>query len=117
MPYRKPTPDPDWFDFVREGDVLRAPSGDLRVVRRVSWHRGAKASRKLWGVVFVIRRCSWTKRCDTVMTATDLKTRGFTHTGARVKLNKTIDALVRESIDARMRLDAPLSCCDAKGLP
>lgn len=107
-------PDPEWFAFVQAGDVLRAPSGLLRIVRRVSRHRG-----RPW-VYFAIRHPSWTKRAYTVFTPSDLKTMGYQYVGARVKLQGEMDRRLAAAIDEKTHLsrgDYSLTCYDVAGVP
>lgn len=101
--------DPEWFDHLRAGDVLRARSGLLRVVRSVSRRGG-----KLGSVTFVIRHCSWTKRPYTVYTFSDLKVFRYSYVGARVGLNGELDRKIDEAI--RHRDNRSLSCCAVRGI-
>lgn len=86
------TPDPDWFAFLRVGDVLqRGVKGSYRVVRDVS-----RRGQALTYVTFAIRRRSWTGRPDTTYTANDLKTFGYRYVGARVRLASELDERFRD---------------------
>jgi hypothetical protein len=102
--------DPVWFDHLRPGDVLRSRGGTLRVVRTVS----RKEDGKLWGVSFVIRHCSWTKRPYTVLTFNDLKTFRYTYVGARVRLDRELDRRIADAI--RHKEDRTLTCCAVRGI-
>lgn len=88
-------PDPDWFAFVRPGDVL-LHRGSYRVVREVSRWGG-----RLRFVAFAIKRRSWTDRCYTLYSANDLKTHGTRYVGARVKLDTEMDRKIHQSITGR----------------
>ena len=97
----------NWISQIRKGDVLRAPSGLLRVVRAVN-HENQKTS-----VHFSIKHCSWTRRCYTVYFGADLKTMGYRPTGKRMRLRREIDAV----IEADFGVTRPkLTCCDVEGI-
>ena len=106
MSYHRQTPDPDWFAFVREGDVLLL-GGSYRVVRKVSrWtrlRRGVvqEGTGPLRFVTFAIRRRSWTNRAYTVYTASDLKVFGAKYVGARVPLAGEMDQRLAHCIRAK----------------
>jgi hypothetical protein len=102
-------PEPDWFAFLRVGDVLRSPSGALRVVRLVSRREG-----RLTAVCFAIRRCSWTRRPLTVYNRYDLK-RGWSHVGARVRLDSELDRKIARS-HTLIPPEYEIRCCDVVGL-
>lgn len=114
-----PNPQPEWMATLRAGEVL-TNGRSYRVVRNVSrWRctpRGGRVDGEgpLRCVTFAIRRCSWTKRCYTVYTASDLKTLRFRPAGARVKLNRPWDEAIAQEIENKHgpRL---LSCCDVRG--
>lgn len=102
---------PDWVKRIRVGDVLRARSGLLRVVREVH-HEGTKTV-----VTFAIKRCSWTGRCYTVYFHNDLKSMGFRPTGKRMRLSREIDRAIREEIvEHYIPEKIKLHCCDVKGI-
>jgi hypothetical protein len=102
--------DPAWFEHLRAGDVLRSRGGTLRVVRTVT----RKKDGRLWGVSFVIMRCSWTKRPYTIYTFTDLKVFRFTYVGARVRLDSELDRKILRAI--RNNGERSLSCCAVRGV-
>ena len=104
----------DWRAKIRVGDVLEAPSGDLRVVREVT--RWKRRGRTTTIVTFAIRRCSWTRRCYTVVNQSDLATRGFRPTGKRVRLSKPIDRAISRAID-EPRPDRSIGCRAVQGVP
>lgn len=102
--------EPRWFRRVQVGSVIAERSGRWRVVRAV--HRGP--SGKLWGVSLVIRRCSWTHRCYTVLTHTDLKYRGFRLIRVPPRTLRTeLDRKIQACLGAR---DKALTCCDVEGV-
>lgn len=94
-PLRKP--DPEWFKDVTIGSVLREPNGGpFRIVRYVTRRR---CDGRLMFVGFAIRRSSWTGRCYTMYTASDIKSRGFTMVPhVRVKLDKLIDVRIAQAM-------------------
>lgn len=106
---------PAWIHRIQLGDVLRAGSGLLRVVRAVTHspidYGGNPHIRTM--VTFSIRHCSWTRRCYTCYTGNDLVQMGYRPTRARVKLRKSIDRAIRADFGA----DNPkLTCCDVEGV-
>lgn len=106
-------PQPEWMRTAKVGDVLRSPSGLLRVVRKVTRHYHDPS--RLACLTFAIKHCSWTKRPYTVIGATELRTLGYTKVGANYKLNSKIDAKLFLNInnpDVRT-----MHCCDARDLP
>ena len=126
-----------WIKRIRKGDILRAPSGLLRVVRDVS-HSGPSAGKT--SVIFTIAHCSWTGRCYTVLTGNDLRTFGYRPTQARYSFRKAIDRKITNEIsggdkirivvaasggritkyiDVHRPLDRDkiqLDCCDVRGI-
>lgn len=96
--------------------MVKFPSGMLRVVRSVSWG-GPKNNRGSFS--FSIQRCSWTGRCYTTYTSTDLRTMGCTLTRATVRLNKKIDKQIKVALtDGAWSPVKPytLKCCDVIGV-
>lgn len=69
--------DPKWPDIL-EGEILRAPSGKLRVARRVS-----SGNMRVY-VYFTIAHPSWTNRCYTLYTTNELFYLGYVRTGKYV---------------------------------
>lgn len=106
MSYHRQKPDPDWFAFVRKGDVLLI-GGSYRVVREVSrWERVRRGVVRegvgpLRFVTFAIRRRSWTNRAYTVYTATDLKVFGAQYVGVRIPLTGEMDQRIAHCIHAK----------------
>lgn len=103
-----------WIKTLQVGDVLRAPSGVLRIVRSVQ-HSGPSLGKT--SVCFLIRHCSWTGRCYTVLTGCDLATIGYVKTGARAKLNHGFDRAVEHDMGGIHWRDAKLTCCAVRGIP
>jgi len=111
-------PNHSWIARIRKGDVLRAGSGLLRVVRHVShstvkWNGPAHTRTNVY---FSIKHCSWTHRCYTVYTGNDLVQMGYRPTRARVKLRKKIDRIIEHDITNRDRFDQKLTCCDVESV-
>lgn len=101
--------DRGWITRLKVGDVVRSGSGMLRVVRAVCHSKSAYATRS--SVTFSIKACSWTHRCYTVLTCSDLLTLGYRPTRAKVSLRKKID----RAIQADFGVPRPrLSCCDVR---
>lgn len=105
-------PQPDWMRELKVGDVLETRNGkSQRTVRAIAFY----ACGALKDVTFTIRHCSWTHRCETVLTYTDLISRGFTPTGHRRKLNTAFDRkIARCIVDID---DRSLDCCDVRSSP
>lgn len=111
-------PERDWTNKLEVGDVLRTPTGDLRVVRLASHHIITSGGRRPhWrsSVCLTIKHCSWTTRCYTVLNSADLKTRGFRPTGKRVRLQSRLDAEIRRNFGVDKK-DITLHCCDVEGI-
>lgn len=94
---------PEWMAALRVGDVLVFPGDVYRVVREVSrWERVGRNTVRGQGpvrfVTFAIRRRSWTNRCYTLLTPTDLLLRGARPVGARIKLTGELDAKISAAI-------------------
>ena len=104
----------------RQGDVLRWPSGALRVVRVFHDHGAFRDRYKRkplrWKFCFfAIRRCSWTQRPYTVLNLGELQGLGVVNTGINVKFKTTFDKqLAAEMVDKDVRT---IKCCAVKGLP
>lgn len=107
-----------WYRYLQVGDVLRAPSGDLRVVRGVSHFAPKRCSlHGATAVTLVIRRCSWTKKPITVLFGADLNSRGYVPVSVRPRrLNAPLDKAIAEWLQ-RPEETSPLRCCDVRGLP
>ncbi len=98
-----------WIGRIKRGDIL-AEGSSLRVVREVRHGENGRVS-----VTFTIKHCSWTTRCYTVLTHSDLKTRGFRPTGKRVRLTGKLDAEIERNFGVHIR-ETTLHCCDVEGI-
>ena len=108
---------PNWWKNVQVGDVLKAPSGALRVVREVSG-KVEWGPRKCW-VVFVIMHCSWTGRCHTTYNLAELMCLGYRPTYAALPLRTKLDRMIAEEIRVSQeepRTTRMLTCCDVLGI-
>jgi hypothetical protein len=106
----------DGVNIPKVGDVLRAPSGKLRIVRAVHYsgnNRSYVNERRVW-VYFVIAHCSWTHRCYTLYSLAELKELGYHHTGKRVQLwrDKFQEKIIRVCDEGTTEL----TCCDVEGI-
>lgn len=106
----------DWRDKIKEGDVLRSRGGDLRVVREATYWK-KNGQEYLHCVTFAIRRCSWTTRCTTTYSRTDLKTMGYTTTKAKYTFKSRMDKAIARDLLYRNRFNQKLNCCDVEGVP
>ena len=106
-----------WTVRLKVGDVVRARSGTLRVVRSVI--HSYKYGFVRVSVTFAIQRCSWTGRCYTTYTGNDLVQMGFRPTRAKWHLRTAIDRAIDEEIQKKKRRDHSigLTCCDVEGIP
>lgn len=105
-------PQPRWMRTVQAGDVIRRPNGPFRVVREVSRYPDGRL-RSVW---LVIRRCSWTHRCYTILGYTDLRILGYRR--VRVKrraLRRCIDKKIQAALHER-GWENSLRCCDVEGV-
>lgn len=99
----------DWRDTIRMGDVLRiGEDGAFRVVRYCNY----KQNNILTSVSFIIRHCSWTGRCYTYLTRSDLKT--YSKAGFRVRLDQEFDAKMAAEMTNHDQYT--FSCCDVRGI-
>mgnify|MGYP001614383358 CR=1 FL=1 len=109
-PIRRQLP---WMKDLRAGDVLwNARCTDVRVVRQVSRF----SNDDLRCVTLVIRRCSWTTRCYTVLNYTDLIYRGFHPAPLRAKFVRLVDHHIEKNIRNAAECQT-LTCCDVAGVP
>ena len=109
---------PNWWREVQVGDVLKAPSGRLRVVRAVS---GSLTNPNKRWVQFIIQHCSWTHACVTTYNMGELMRLGYRWTGAALPLRTKFDKEIAQEIARRMaseyrREDKKFDCCDVKGM-
>lgn len=102
-----------WIKKIKVGDVLLAPSGALRIVRRVS-HLGKSIPRTI--VYFTIQRCSWTGRCYTVINGNDLRQMRYQPTTATFPLNTKFDRLIAADFSKRDAKECRFHCCDVRGV-
>ena len=99
-----------WIRKIRKGDILRAPSGLLRIVREVAH------SDKGTYLSFVIKRCSWTQRCYTTYVGVDLVRLGYSPTGKHASLTGRIDRKIERELGDVSPIDIVLHCCDVRGI-
>jgi len=97
--------------YVKPGDVLQTPSGDLRIVRKVTRF----ADGDLHSANFAIRRCSWTGRAYTVKGFTDLM--GWHFVLARELPEDRISKKLARDLRYSKRFDQKLTCCSVRGVP
>lgn len=103
-------PDPEWFAIVRPGDVLRAPSGALRVVRSVR----RRENGRLRAIQFVKRRCSRYPSPTTIYFDTDFRQQRWEYVGARVKLDQPFDHDI--ALHCEHHSNGVLRQCDVVGI-
>ena len=102
----------NWTHYVRAGDILKAPNGLLRVVRKCSYSK--RHPRAM--VCFTIRHCSWTGRCYTSYDTGELKRMGYRPVKARYRLRSQLDWEIAENLKYKNRFDQTLHCCDVRGI-
>lgn len=108
-------PQPEWFDRVVPGSVVRQVDGPFRIIREVV--RRSRDSRLMY-VSMVIRRRSWTNRAYTTMTANDLRCRGFKLVeGVRVKPKTILDVKIDQAIRQRDSEPFIITASDVIGIP
>jgi hypothetical protein len=107
-------PQPRWMRTVQVGDTIQAPYGAPRIVREVTRRQNGR----LRSVTVVIRHCSWTHRCYTILNDTDLRILGYRKLQLKRKaLTSEFDEKVHASIHQPAKAPYILDCCDVKGLP
>ncbi len=100
---------PTWVDTADVGTVLISPSGDFRVIRKVT--RGSHRRYPIFS--FAIRHCSWTRRPYTVYTWGELVRMGYIAAGASVELKTPKDRILAKEI--AHKLPRRLYCWDVVG--
>jgi hypothetical protein len=103
----------DWTAKIKAGDVLKSPSGVLRVVRVVKHFEHPNRPPKC-AVTFTILNCSWTGRGTTTYFSNDLRAFGYRPTKARVRLNTKIDRMIKS--DRENSPQKTLTCCMVRGI-
>lgn len=109
-----------WIDKIQPGDVL-LERGDVdkpRVVRAVCrFKKGDRYGRDglVRSVTFTTKRCSWVKRCYTILGRADLKTRKFAPSGARKQAMTTLDKMIALDI-TKWSHEKRLDCCNVRGI-
>ena len=66
-------PQPAWMAALAVGSVIHRPRGSWRVVREVSRYQNGD----LRAVALAIKRCSWARRCYTILNANDMIQLGY----------------------------------------
>lgn len=99
-----------WMAYVKAGDVLQTPSGDLRIVRKIYRFEDGD----LRSADFAIRRCSWTGRAYTAKNFTDLM--GWYFVLARELPDDKISKKLAHDLRYSKRFDQKLTCCDVRGI-
>lgn len=97
---------PDWRDKLKVGDIVLSPNGTERIVRKVKYFNNL-----LGWVSFVILHCSWTGRCYTCYSRSDLKR--YSPTKHSIALITPLDKEIAEAIQADK---VTVTCCDVEGL-
>jgi len=113
----------EWARTIERGDVVRSPSGLLRVVRGVHRtgtrrrQRGTVYSRGVY-ITFVIRHCSWTHRPYTHLNVGEMVQIGYRPTEAKYTFGP-VDAILDSEVsraDEEKRKPV-FSCCDVDAMP
>ena len=107
-------PEYRWILDLKVGDVVRAPDGSLRVVRYVQHYSRESICKTTVG--FIIRRCSWTRRCYTIYTGGDLATMGYKPTRAKARLAKDFDQRVFDEITHKHGTEHTITCAELRGI-
>mgnify|MGYP001583104671 CR=1 FL=1 len=110
---RRDWPENSWVKSIKAGDVLESATGSLRIVRQVTWCREKRGEGRL-SASFIIKHCSWTKRCYTTMTDSDLFTLGYRPIRVHIELDTDFDEKILQEIDNHGRPN--ISCCDVEGI-
>jgi len=102
---------PAWLSELRAGDVIRTPSNDFRLVRRVTVRPSGNNA-----LVFAIRRCSWTRRPYTVAFCSANWLWKCQPVGKLKGKLTALDFVLQRDIEDRSD-PRRLHCCDVRGLP
>lgn len=100
-----------WMAYVKPGDVLQTPTGDLRIVRKI--HRFPDGD--LRSANFAIRRCSWTGRAYTTKGFAELM--GWYFVLAHELPDDPISKKLARDLRYSKRFDQKLTCCSVRGVP
>ncbi len=104
---------PGWMARVRVGSVLAQPHGEGRIVRKVSRNPNGN----LAFVWFVIKHRSWTNRCYTVVTYSDLIQRGFRLVmHLKTNINPKLDMKIANAINQPCWKPKALTADDVVGI-
>lgn len=102
-----------WMHDLRVGDVIAREHGPWRIVREVTRYKNGE----LRSVTVAIRRCSWTRRCSTILGYTDLRVMGYRRVARNAKLNGPLDARFAEALcEPASKRPYALSCHDVRGI-
>ncbi len=110
--YIDPDPAWQWLDQIKIGDILLERGKSERTVREINRYKNGT----MRSVSFSILRCSWTHRCYTTVTRSELKTRRFSHSGKRKESASPIDKLIAHDLIYWEKEKQRLDCCDVKGI-
>ena len=106
-------PQPAWMAALVAGSVIHRPRGSWRVVREVSRYQNGD----LRAVALAIKRCSWTRRCYTILNANDMIQLGYGPVPVgRRKLRGRLDRDINRSIHQPCWEPRILTCCDVEGV-
>lgn len=107
-------PQPRWMRTVRVGDVIQKKDSAPRIVREVTRYQDGR----LRSVTVIIRHCSWTHRCYTILNYTDLRIMGYRKLRLKRKRLKTeFDQKVKAALHQPGGRPYILTCCDVEGMP
>ena len=102
-----------WMADVRVGDVIAKGNGPWRIVREVTRYNNGE----LRSVTVAIRRCSWTRRCFTILGYTDLRILKYRRVARNAKLDGPLDLIFDEALrESCSKRPYALSCHDVRGI-
>lgn len=108
---------------VRDGDILVAPSGLMRIARKVEGSDTVPSKRF---VHFTIQRCSWTRRDWTTYSLGELAVSGYRILGRRAPTDDEFGLLFSEDLElverGKTREESSpdkqnFKCCMVRGIP
>lgn len=106
-------PQPAWMLTLRVGHVIARPNGVYRIVREVHRYKNGD----LRSVSLVIRRCSWTHRCYTILNANDMKQLSYRRIPVKARrLTKRLDKQIVAALHQPAWDPHILKCCDVEGV-
>lgn len=104
------------YQIPEVGQIFRAPSGLLRVVRHVNLSPKWRKYPGRIAVYFVIKHCSWTHRCYTIYTLQDLRRMGYVLTRKWLKNLGKLHRKIEQECAMKVAMPPIITCCDVENI-